>query len=511
MTSYSRPGVYITEALTPLSDAASDPSEASAAFVGKTRGGPIGPTLVTSWTQFQALFGGVAYESSDLAYAVYSYFNNASKGCYVVRGVASDAVAASLILYDGTGTTTTDEVMTVTAGAPGTWASDTTSASRVFVTVTASATAGRFDVQIEIGTTTTVVATERFVDLSMDPLDPRYAVDIINSPTIGSKYVTVARSTNIVGNSAPGAVAKSPLTGGSEGVAAVDLVAATALLDSVDLNFVVNVVGATTTDLASIVTWAETSGRHFIVADAPKPAANETAAASVTAMTTFADTFSATSHLAVYGPWMYVADPGSTSGALRLTAPGGAVVGQFIKTDASRGVWKAPAGVDTTIAGAVSPYVNYTNAQQDTLATSGVNLIKVVPGSGVCIWGARTLSAGFPDRYVPIRRLLISLRASLDSLTRFAVFEGNDADLWSTVEDVVGAFLQTQYDLGAFKGTSPDEAFYVICDDTNNTPTTADAGVINIEVGVALKSPAEFIIIRLGQTAAGTTISDDLE
>lgn len=511
MTSYSRPGVYITEALTPLSDAATDPSEASAAFVGKTRGGPIGPTLVTSWTQFQALFGGVAYESSDLAYAVYSYFNNASKGCYVVRGVASDAVAASLTLYDGVGTDPANETLVVTAGAPGVWASDATSTSRVFVTVTASATAGRFDVQIEVGSATSVIATERFVDLSMDALDPRYAVDIINSPVIGSKYVYVTRSATITGNTAPGAVSKSPLTGGSDGVAAVDLVAATALLDSVDLNFVVNVPGASTSDISSILTWAETSGRHFIVVDVPKPAVAETAGASVTAMTNHADTFSASSHLAVYGPWLYLTDPGSTSGALRLTAPGGAVVGQYIKTDASRGVWKAPAGVDTTIAGAVSPYVNYTNAQQDTLAASGVNLVKVVPGSGVCIWGARTLSVGLPDRYVPIRRLLIALRASLTTLTRFAVFEGNDADLWATVEDVVGQYLQTQYDLGAFKGSSPDEAFYVTCDDTNNTPATADAGIINIEVGVALKSPAEFIVIRLGQTAAGTTISDDLE
>ena len=513
MPTYFRPGVYIEESLRPLSNLEVDPAEAAAAFVGKTKGGPAGPVLITSWTQFQALYGSISYETNDLAYAVYNYFNNGGRGAYIVRAIPSDATSASLLLYDGTGTLISDEIFTATASAPGTWASDAASASRVFITTRASVTGGsRFDLVVDVGNSTYLAASEQFLDLSMDPADPRYALDIVNSPVVGSKYITIARSANIAaGNPAPGPVTKTPLTGGSEGVAAINLPTATTLLDTVDRNLVVNAPGATSADVGSLITWAESSGRHFIVADVPKPAVNESAAASVTAMNAFATAVADSSQVAVYGPWIYTSDPGSSAGALRLTAPGGAVVGQILRTDASRGVHKAPAGVNTTLAGAVQPYQYYTNVQQDDLAKSNINLIKTVPGSGVVIWGARTQAVTTPDRYVPIRRLLISLKTSLNDITRFAVFEGNDEDLRATVEEVVGSFLQTQFDLGAFKGNTPDEAFYVRCDDTNNPPASVDAGLINIEVGVALKSPAEFIVIRLGQQQAGSVATDSLE
>lgn len=514
MPSYFRPGVYIEESLRPLSDVSSDPAEAAAAFVGKAKGGPVGPVYVSSWTQFQALYGAISYDTSDLAYALYSYFSNGGRGAYVVRAVASDATSSSLMLFDGTGTTTADEVMNLTATSPGTWASDAASASRVFVTVRPSSTgSSRFDVIIDVGNSNYLAASEQFVDLSMDPADPRYAVDIINSPVVGSRYVSATRSTNIAANNpAPGTSTKTPMTGGTEGVAAIDIPAAAARLDVVNRNLVVNAPGATVADVNALITWAESNARHFLVVDVPKPGANESASASVTAMTTFVSGITTkSSQAAVYGPWLYTTDPGSSAGALRLTAPGGAVVGQIIRTDASRGAHKAPAGVQTNLVGVVQPYQVYTNAQQDTLAQAHVNLIKTVPGSGNCIWGARTLAVGTPDRYISVRRMLIGLKTTLNEITRFAVFEGNDEDLRATVESVVFSYLMSQFDLGAFKGDSPDEAFYVRCDDTNNTAATTDAGIINVEVGVALKSPAEFIVIRLGQQQAGASATDSLE
>lgn len=517
MPTYFRPGVYIEEYLRPLSEVAADPADAAAAFVGRTSaGGPVGPVLITSWTQFQALFGQITYDTQDLSYAVYSYFQNGGRGCYVVRALPSDATAASLLVYDASGTATSDEVFRLTAVAGGTWASAATSPSRVFVTTRAAGTgSNRFDLVIEVGTGSYLAAQEQFVDLSMDPADPRYALDIVNSPVVGSSYVTMALSVNYTYNVStapgPGVVTKSPLTGGADGVAAVDLVTSTQRLDVVDRNLVINVPGATSTEINTLITWAEASGRHFLVVDVPKPAANETAAASVTAMTAFTDALTNSSQVAAYGPWIYVADPVSKAGALRLTAPGGAVVGQYLRSDAARGVHKAPAGITTTLSGVVQPYVNYTNVQQDTLANSALNLLKTVPGSGVVIWGARTQSLNTPDRYVSVRRLLISLKTSLYSITRFAVFEGNDEDLRATLEEVVSSYLQQQFDLGAFKGDTPDDAFYATCDDTNNPPSAVDAGTINIEVGVALKSPAEYVVIRLGQQQGSATATDSLE
>lgn len=515
MPTYSRPGVFIEEYLRPLSDLSVDPAESAAAFVGKTSGGPVGPLLVTSWTQYQALFGNISTNNEDLAYAVYSFFENGGRGAYIVRAYNADATAADLTLTDGAGAPV--EVLDVTASAPGVWASDPNSSARTFVTVRAGTSgSNRFDLLVEVGTGSYLAAQEQWVDLSMDPNDPRYVVDVVNSPVVGSKYVTVALATGYTYTPAtpviPVAVVKAPLTGGSDGTGTPDLVAATDRLDSVDRNLVVNVPGASETEVASVVSWAETSGRHFVVADVPKPTSgSETETSSVTAMTDFADALPNSSHVAVYGPWIWVTDPGSRAGALRLTAPGGAVVGQFLRTDATRGVHKAPAGVQTSLSAAVAPFKNYTNVQQDTLAGSAVNLIRTIPGAGVAIMGARTQSNGYPDRYVPVRRLLVHLKTALADRSRFAVFEPNDADLWATIEEVLGSYLQTMYDLGAFKGDSPEQGFYVRCDETINSPATVDAGLVNIEVGVALKSPAEFIVIRLGQQEAGAVASDSLE
>lgn len=515
MATYNRPGVYIEESLNPLIDPTTDPGDAVAAFVGvSTGGGPIGPTLVTSWTQYQALFGGVSGVSDELAYALYSFFANGGGQAYVVRAINTNATAASLSI-NGTQATPAP-VLIVTATAAGIWASDVNSVSRVFVTVQPSAlTPDRFDLTIEVGSGTLLAARETFVDLTMKRDDPRYAPEVVNSPVIGSKYVTIANQiaagTTWTNTLNPASTTKVPLTTGTDGTGTPDLVVATQRLDSIDTNLVVNVPGANSTDTTSIVNWAVTSGRHFVVADAPAPAAGETPAASVTAMTAFADALPNTSHVAVYGPWQYGLDPASRAGALRPTAPGGAVVGQYLRTDNSRGVFKAPAGIQTVLTNVVQPHHIYTNAQQDTLANAGVNLIKPVPGSGVCIMGARTQGQGYPDRYVSVRRLLISVKSTLSNITRFALFENNNDDLHSTIEDVVGDYLMGLYNIGAFKGDNPNDAFYVKCDDTNNTPQDLDAGLVNIEVGVALKSPAEFVVIRLGQTNSGSTVTDSLE
>lgn len=512
MPTYFRPSVYFEESLRPLSDTPSDPAESAAAFVGVVKGGPNVPTLITSWHMFQSLYGNISYETGDLAYAVYSFFANGGSGCYVVRAVATDATPATLVAYDGTGVTISDEVFTVTAKAPGDWASHADSASRVFITTRTSATAGRFDLVVDIGNSQFLASTETFVDLSMDPADPRYAVDVVNSSTVGSKYVTLTRSPNIVGNAIPGVMTKVVMVGGTNGTAPINLVDTTKTLEQIDRNLVINVPGATATDISGIVTWAASTGRHFVVADVPKPATmSETAAASVTAQSTFADAVGTSSHVAVYGPWFYLADPGSSAGGTRLTAPGGAVVAHYTRTDATRGIHKAPAGIATNLTGVVEPYVLYDNTQQDDLAKAGVNLIKPVPGAGIVIWGARTQSVGTIDKYIPVRRLLIAMKASLNELTRFAIFENIDAELRELVDSVVTKYLLTQFDLGALKGRSPAEAFFVRCDETNNPPAVEEAGQIIIDVGVALKTPAEFIVIRIGQQQTGTVASDSLE
>lgn len=512
MTTYQRPGVYVEETLLPLADPAASTSDAVAAFVGTYANGPIGPTLVTSWTQFRALFGGLD-STSDLGYGVFTYFNNGGSQCYVVRAVASDAVKAKLTLKDD-GTLASEagvakQVLDVTAKYPG------VTNPEIFITVDAGST-GRFNLTVQVGQDSNLVATERFVDLSLDPADNRNALTIVNSETIGSKYVSLAldaavASTAVFGTDYgnPVAVSATALTGGSDGTAQPDLFSATELLSQVDGNISLNLPGVSdTTVLTDVINWAETQGNVFVVVDGPEPAPNDTAATIATALTTLATGLPASSHAAVYGPWIVIADPSGPTGSLRPTAPGGAVLGQYAYNDVTRGVQKVPAGVNTALKGVINVAASFDGATLDSLNTKGVNVIRSVPGSGFCIMGGRTLNPGMPDRYINIRRSLMFVERDLVNLTRFAIFEVNDDDTWENIRAVVDQYLNTQFQVGLLSGSTPDQAYYVICDSTNNDAASVNAGVVNVEVGVALNSPAEFIVIRIGQFDGGSSVTD---
>ena len=508
MATYQRPGVFIEESLQPLADPAIGSGDYVAAFVGtSTRGGPVGPTLVSSWTQFQSLFGDIRTSPDDLHYGVWQYFANGGHLAYVVRGVNTNAVAAALTVNDTTPVTPAP-TLKITATAPGLWASDATSPTRIFVTIQPSTDGGRFDLIIEAGTGGGLLAREQFVDLTLDPADSRNAIAIVNSPTVGSKYVTLstlAAWTAITNN--PAIATKAPLVGGTEGTGTPDLVAAAQKLAAIDSVITLNMPGVSTgATLTDVINWAAPRTNIFVVVDGPKPLATDAAAEVTASMTTFVGSLPKTSYAAVYAPWLYLADPASSvPGAMRLVAPGGGAVGQYALTDTSRGVHKAPAGLDTAVKGVLGVHSRFTETQLDTLNQAGVNVIRQMVGAGFCIMGARTLNTRMPDRYINIRRALISLSKSLRDITAFAIFEPNNSGLWEQIEVVVQQFLIAQMQSGLLKGSIPDNAFYVKCDGENNPPSSQNAGIVNVEVGVALNSPAEFIIIRIGQFDGGAT------
>lgn len=519
MATYLRPGVYVEETLV-ATETPSDTADSVATFVGtSSKGGPLGPTLITSWSQYQALFGNVQGALDELPYSVYSFFNNGGSQAYIVRAVNSDATAATLTLNDAdvdtTGPDTAEPTLTVTATSPGTWASTATSTSRIFVTVQAGQTTGRFDLVIEVGSGTGLLAREQFIDLTLDPVDSRYAISMVNSPTVGSKYVALTKvgtwgdDVTVGTNGNPAPVSKVPLTGGSDGTGSPNLFTAVQRLETVDSILTVNLPGvADTTVLTNVINWAEAAANRFVVVDVAKPAASDGATEMATAYTTFAASLPKSSYAAVYGPWIYAADPSSSvSGALRLMAPGGAVAGQYARTDVTRGVQKAPAGTDTSLR-AIQVAARFSNTQLDTLNQAHVNIIRSVPGAGFCIMGARTLNTRTPDRYINIRRSLMAVKRSLITLTRFAVFESNDEVLWETLAAVCDQYLMTQFQVGVLRGGVPGEAYYVKCDEEINNSASVNAGVVKIEVGVALSTPAEFIVIRIGQFDGGSTVEE---
>ncbi len=203
---------------------------------------------------------------------------------------------------------------------------------------------------------------------------------------------------------------------------------------------------------------------------------------------------------ALYFPWVFAADPiGRGRNPRILLPPSGFMAGIYARIDNTRGVFKAPAGTEAGVAGALSTATIVDDSEQDELNPVSVNVIRTVPGSGIVVWGTRTLSSDSSWRYVPVRRMAIFLRVSIYYGIQWAVFEPNDEPLWASLRFNIRAFMLTQFRAGAFQGSTPDEAFFVKCDSTTTTQQDIDNGVVNILVGFAPLKPAEFVVLKLSQ------------
>jgi phage tail sheath protein FI len=192
-------------------------------------------------------------------------------------------------------------------------------------------------------------------------------------------------------------------------------------------------------------------------------------------------------------------------GAMEAFVPCGAVAGVFARTDATRGVWKAPAGLDATLVGVPQLTVPLTDAENGQLNPLGINCLRALPAVGRVIWGSRTRQGA--DRlanewkYIPVRRLALFIEESLYRGTQWVVFEPNDEPLWSQIRLNVGAFMHNLFRQGAFQGSSPKDAYFVKCDKETTIQNDINLGIVNIVVGFAPLKPAEFVIIKIQQMA----------
>lgn len=203
---------------------------------------------------------------------------------------------------------------------------------------------------------------------------------------------------------------------------------------------------------------------------------------------------------AVYYPWIRVSDPiGRGRNPTVALPPSGFMAGVYARIDNARGVFKAPAGTETGLAGALGLLADIQDADQDSLNPIGLNVIRRFPVYGIVVWGARTLATDPAWRYVPVRRMAIFLRASIYRGIQWAVFEPNDEPLWAELRLNIRAFMLTQFRAGAFQGSTPDEAFLVKCDSSTTTQQDIDNGVVNILVAFAPLKPAEFVVLMLSQ------------
>ncbi|MFE9412338.1 phage tail sheath family protein [Streptomyces sp. NPDC006704] len=520
MAIYKRPGIFVDETLNPIVVNDTPNGDFVAAFVGEHDYGPAVPTLIRSWAEFTSLYGGFGDGSHLLPFAVHQYFSNGGGSCYVVRAVSADAKPAEVVLKDrqaGDGVTPKD-VLRLQAKAPGSYGNG------IAVSITDAGTGpGRFNLSLRIGGDSATAMTERFNDVSCDPADTRNVVAMINSPTTGSKVIaaTYLGAAPWKALYTPSVTVDQALAGGVNGISAPDLSAATTRLEETNACLTINVPGVFDgATLNPIIDWAERYGYACLVVDAPAMpdgTPTEVAVAKYKEVSPLSNSgttpapLHASSYAAVYGPWVLTADAAVAAvGATRLLPPGGAVLGQIARFDVTYGPHRTPAGQEAVLRSVYSTAFRFTDAQLDDLNQAGINIIRRVPNAGFAIMGGRTMKAGYPDRYISVRRFLIYVRKLLVESTSFAVFQPNTPDLWASLSAIVTQRLTELTQAGQLKGSSPETAFRVVCDETNNTEQTVSNGEVHIDVGIALVRPAEFIGIHIGQFEGGGTATDSL-
>lgn len=250
--------------------------------------------------------------------------------------------------------------------------------------------------------------------------------------------------------------------------------------------------GVTTPEVqAALIAFCENRKSAFAILDVPMNLQKTNDVA------TFRDMYDST-YAAMYHPWLQMFDAGAKR--TDFFPPSGAMAGIYARSDNSRGVHKAPA--NEVVRGCTGLSCSYNTGEQDILNPIGVNLIRALPGQGIRVWGARTISSNGLWKYLNVRRLFIYVEESIKNNTNWVVFEPNSEVLWGRVTRTITAFLATCWRDGALAGTSPDQAFFVECGPTTMTQDDIDNGRLICQIGIAPVKPAEFVIFRITQKTA---------
>lgn len=513
------PGVYVREEPSGVRTITGVSSSVTA-FLGRTGRGPVDtPVTVDNFGEYESAFGPLSADV-PLGYAVRAFFLNGGGHAVIVRLYSGPAGG------DGRATLTVGGLQ-LAAVDPGAWGNDL-EASVDLDDITADV-ADRFGVPLADLFNLVVTGqgtTERFANVTVAE-GPRRVDRVLtqqsrlvlmageppsDNPAVAAPSDTPAPRTK----AARAAATASTPARGSGGVDSAKLDSAgfvgkqetkTGLyaLDRTDLINLLcippdTVDGDVPIDAYQAAMAYCATRRAVLLVDPPAGWDPLTDPAGVLAKFTGPDARNA----ALYYPRLVQSDP-LRGGALGTFVSSGAVAGVIARTDAQRGIWKAPAGVDATIGGVSGPAVGLTDGENGRLNPLGVNCLRTFPASGVVVWGARTLrgSDQLADeyKYLPVRRLALHLEESLSRGCQWAVFEPNDEPLWSQLRLNVSVFLHDLFRQGAFAGRSPRDAYFVKCDGETTTAADVDAGTVNVVVGFAPLKPAEFVILTIRQIA----------
>ncbi|SFE85472.1 phage tail sheath subtilisin-like domain-containing protein [Nitrosomonas sp. Nm166] len=488
----SYPGVYIEEISSGVRTI-TGVATSIGLFIGwAPKGATDRAVRITNFPDYEREFGGLDTRSL-LGYSVRHFFENGGSDTYIIRLVGAGNQIASVAINGN---------LTVSASSPGEWANKL----RIRTTQRADDPL-RFRIDI-INENNAVL--ESFANLSMDEKEARFPPNVINGR---SRLISVT-ATNAATAPGDGIVDLKGTTAGADGTvlaptgpnaaafntAVLKCFDIGSLTDRIDIFNIVCVPGLTDASTLSSLQGYCREQRAFLIVDSPE---GETVA-NMQANGTANITGDNATNAAIYYPWVRWADP-MQAGAVRAFPPCGFIAGVYARTDATRGVWKAPAGSEASLNGAIGLELAMSDKENGQLNPLGINCLRVLPVYGNVVWGSRTLHGqndrGSESKYVPIRRVTLFIEESLYRGTQWVVFEPNDEPLWAQIRLNIGAFMNSLFRQGAFQGRSPREAYFVKCDKETTTQDDINKGIVNILVGFAPLKPAEFVIIQIQQIA----------
>lgn len=515
---YSYPGVYVEEIPSGVRTI-SGVSTSDTAFVGFFKRGPTDKAKrITSFTEFERVFGGLD-SRSEASYAIQQFYLNGGDISWVVRVADGTPLQSEVSLM---GNSPLQKILTVKAANYGKWG-DTLQVAVDQKTKEAE----QFNLVVREVVTRNgrkqVINTEVHRNLSLVSDDPRFAVDVIKESSnlirlgiagLGKLPAATAADVTdatIIGDPDDKAGAFKSLSGGADG----NVPDSHALIEGMEklehiapyifnilcLPAAANLADANLSAVISKATAFCEEQRAFLIVDIPEKVT------SGDKMTTWMGNNDTLRHrnAAIYYPRLEIADPLNENRARNVGASG-TLAGIFARTDAARGVWKAPAGTETALRGANIPEKQkLTDKQTGGLNQIGINVLRTFPIFGNVCWGARTMEgadqAASEWKYIPVRRTALYIEESLFQGLKWVVFEPNDEPLWAQIRLNVGAFMHNLFRQGAFQGTTPRDAYFVKCDKETTTQNDIDRGIVNIVVGFAPLKPAEFVVIKIQQIA----------
>jgi phage tail sheath protein FI len=523
------PGVYIEEIPSGVHTIIGVATSITA-FVGRAPRGEVNePITINSYGDYERLYGGLSLQST-MSYAVSDFFANGGAQAVIVR-VANGGVASSIIIpenlspppspptnpgagpYDG---------LYLQAASVGSWGNLLSVQIDLPQTSAGMGDPTIFSLTARLWDTgkTRVILMERYLNVSVDPNNARYIARVLEQ---SSNLVVVAQNSSQQDEVPPLAPAPGTYWGG-QGVDDNDVTENDFIgvgfdtaklglyaLEKVDLfNILVippypvssmgNQLNVDDGLRAAASTYCETR-RAFYVIDSPSSwESKEDALNGLDAYTG-----SRSKNSALFFPRLLEPNMLHDNQIEEIVASG-AVAGIFAKTDAQRGVWKAPAGQETALSGNIQGFtVPLTDAENGELNPLGVNCLRTFHIIGNVVWGSRTLQGAdeltSEWKYIPVRRMALFLEESLFRGTKWVVFEPNDEALWTQIRMNVNSFMQGLFQQGAFAGTKASDAYLVKCDQENNPPDSVDQGIVNILVAFAPLEPAEFVVIQIQQLA----------